>query len=126
MPMATDWCVLKDRKELGKITEVEIYWGNTLYSILLPREDVVVRTQHDELASLDAASTGIEDSVAYVTAAAQVANALTQDVLLAPIESSIIPLPHQIQVLSQAISGDHVRYLLANEVRLGRPLKPVL
>ena len=36
------------------------------------------------------------DGIAYVATAARVADALTQDVLLAPIESSVIPLPHQI------------------------------
>ncbi len=30
-------------------------------------------------------------------------------VLLAPMESNVIPLPHQIHALSRAISGDRVR-----------------
>jgi superfamily II DNA or RNA helicase len=52
-----------------------------------------------------------------------VADALTQDVLLAPIESSVIPLPHQIRALSRAISSDRVRYLLADEVGLGKTIE---
>jgi len=52
-----------------------------------------------------------------------VADALTQDVLLAPIESSVIPLPHQIWALSRAIAGDRVRYLLADEVGLGKTIE---
>jgi superfamily II DNA or RNA helicase len=43
--------------------------------------------------------------------------------LLAPIESSVIPLPHQIRALSRAVSGDHVRYLLADEVGLGKTIE---
>jgi superfamily II DNA or RNA helicase len=58
-----------------------------------------------------------------VAAAARVADALTQDVLLAPIESSVIPLPHQIRALSRAISHDRVRYLLADEVGLGKTIE---
>ncbi|HOV87752.1 MAG TPA: helicase-related protein, partial [Syntrophobacteraceae bacterium] len=50
-------------------------------------------------------------------------DALTQDVLLAPIESSVIPLPHQIRALSRAISNDRVRYLLADEVGLGKTIE---
>jgi superfamily II DNA or RNA helicase len=61
--------------------------------------------------------------VTYVTAAARVADALTQDVLLAPIESSVIPLPHQIRALSRAIASDRVRYLLADEVGLGKTIE---
>jgi superfamily II DNA or RNA helicase len=65
----------------------------------------------------------VASRIAYVAAAARVADALTQDVLLAPIESSVIPLPHQIKALSRAISGDRVRYLLADEVGLGKTIE---
>lgn len=37
---------------------------------------------------------------------------LAQDVLLAPIESSVIPLLYQIRALSRAISNNHVRQVL--------------
>jgi len=56
-------------------------------------------------------------------AAARVADALTQDVLLAPIESSVIPLPHQIRALTRAISSDRILYLLADEVGLGKTIE---
>ncbi|MEM1823558.1 MAG: helicase-related protein [Candidatus Hadarchaeales archaeon] len=61
--------------------------------------------------------------MSYIAAAARVADALTQDVLLAPIESSVIPLPHQIRALSRAIANDRVRYLLADEVGLGKTIE---
>jgi superfamily II DNA or RNA helicase len=61
--------------------------------------------------------------LSYVAAAARVADALTQDVLLAPVESSVIPLPHQIRALYRAISNDRVRYLLADEVGLGKTIE---
>ena len=40
-------------------------------------------------------------------------------VLLAPMESNVIPLPHQIHALSRAVSGDRVRYLLGRRGGLG-------
>ncbi len=43
--------------------------------------------------------------------------------MLAPIESSVIPLPHQIRALSRAIGNDRVRYLLADEVGLGKTIE---
>ena len=60
---------------------------------------------------------------AYVAAAGRVAEALTQDALLAPIESSVIPLPHQIRALARATGGNLVRYLLADEVGLGKTVE---
>lgn len=59
----------------------------------------------------------------YIAAAARVADALTQNVQLAPIETVVIPLPHQIRALSQAVSQDRVRYLLADEVGLGKTIE---
>jgi hypothetical protein len=47
--------------------------------------------------------------IAYVTAAAKVADALDENTLLAPIESAVIPLPHQILALLKAVSSDRVR-----------------
>ncbi|WP_201767474.1 DEAD/DEAH box helicase [Sphingobium lactosutens] len=43
--------------------------------------------------------------------------------MLAPMESNVIPLPHQLHALSRAISGDRVRYLLADEVGLGKTIE---
>jgi superfamily II DNA or RNA helicase len=72
---------------------------------------------------LESADIGSPDDIAYVATAARVIDALAQDVLLAPIESSVIPLPHQIRALSRAISSDRIRYLLADEVGLGKTVE---
>jgi SNF2-related domain len=48
---------------------------------------------------------------------------LTQDVLLAPLEAGVIPLPHQLHALTRAVTGDRVRYLLADEVGLGKTIE---
>ncbi|MGK5094694.1 helicase-related protein [Deltaproteobacteria bacterium TL4] len=68
--------------------------------------------------------------IGYVAAAAKVAEVLEGgsrtsegSVLLAPMEANVIPLPHQLQVLSRAISGDRIRYLLADEVGLGKTIE---
>lgn len=39
--------------------------------------------------------------------------------LLAPLSTDVIPLPHQLQTLERVTRGDQVRYLLADEVGLG-------
>lgn len=62
-------------------------------------------------------------AISYAAAAARIADALTQDVLLAPLEARFIPLPHQLRALSKALSGERVRYLLADEVGLGKTIE---
>ena len=109
--------------ELCQVIEVQTLWGEATCRVWLPGRDSVVRIPASKLMPLESAGTGSPDNIAYIAAAARVADALTQDVLLAPIESSVIPLPHQIRALSRAISNDRVRYLLADEVGLGKTIE---
>ena len=43
--------------------------------------------------------------------------------MVAPLEGTVIPLPHQLLALQRAISGDRIRYLLADEVGLGKTIE---
>jgi len=45
------------------------------------------------------------------------------NLLLAPIQSSVVPLPHQLYALNRAMSRDRIRYLLADEVGLGKTIE---
>ena len=83
----------------------------------------MVRIPASRLKPLESTDNSTPDSITYIATAARIADALTQDVLLAPIESSVIPLPHQIHALSRAIANDRVRYLLADEVGLGKTIE---
>ena len=117
------WYYSPDHGQLCQVIETQTLWGETTCRVWLPCRDSVVRIPASRLKPLEIAGTGSPDAIAYVAAAARVADALTQDVLLAPIESSVIPLPHQIRALSSAIANDRVRYLLADEVGLGKTIE---
>ncbi len=121
--MKVGWAYSEDHAQICKVVEAQTLWGETTYQVWLPGRDTVVRIPGSRLRSLESAGIGSAHDIAYVAAAARVADALTQDVLLAPIESSVIPLPHQIRVLSRAIANDRVRYLLADEVGLGKTIE---
>lgn len=117
------WYYSPDHGQLCQVIEAQTLWGETTCRVWLPGRDSVVRIPTSRLKPLESAGTGSPDDIAYIAAAARVADALTQDVLLAPIESSVIPLPHQIRALSRAIAHDRVRYLLADEVGLGKTIE---
>lgn len=100
------WHYSIEHGQLCQVIEAQTLWGETTCRVWLPGRDSVVRIPGSRLKSQESASIGSPDGIAYVAAAARVADALTQDlyacntqagVLLAPIESSVIPLPHQIQ-----------------------------
>lgn len=119
-----DWTWSVEHHEVCRIVDAQTLWGETLYRVWLPTKDAVVRVHAKQLQPLDSLHHALRTShLSYVAAAARVADALTQDVLLAPIESSVIPLPHQIRTLSRAITNDRVRYLLADEVGLGKTVE---
>jgi len=121
--MIGTWFFSPDHAQLCQVMGVETLWGQTICRVWFPGRDLVVRIPVTKLNSVEGVSPRSPDDLAYVAAAARVADALTQDVLLAPIESSVIPLPHQIRALARAVSSDRVRYLLADEVGLGKTIE---
>jgi SNF2 family DNA or RNA helicase len=117
------WLYSPDHGQLCQVLEAQTLWGETTCRVWLPGRDSVVRIPASRLKPIESAGASSPDNIAYIAAAARVADALTQDVLLAPIESSVIPLPHQVRALSRAIANDRVRYLLADEVGLGKTIE---
>jgi len=130
--MTDPWQYSTVHNSACKVIEEQTLWGQTVCRVWLPNQDAVVRVPCSALRPLSAdLQPEIETGrIAYVAAAAKVAEVLEGStsateghVLLAPMESNVIPLPHQIQALSRAISGDRVRYLLADEVGLGKTIE---
>jgi superfamily II DNA or RNA helicase len=123
--MSITWFWSEEHRQICKIIETQTLWGNTFHRIWLPNQDTVIRVCADKLKPLADAATNTPAGIAYIVTSARIADALTQDVLLAPIESAVIPLPHQIKALSTAVSSssNSVRYLLADEVGLGKTIE---
>ena len=61
--------------------------------------------------------------IRYVAIAARIKEEMAQKRLLAPYESSLIPLPHQILVLEKVMQGIQTRFLLADEVGMGKTIE---
>lgn len=87
-----------------------------------PEAQITLLVASEQLQPVEELRTSPQE-IAYITAAAKVADALEENTLLAPIESSVIPLPHQILALLKAVSSDRLRLLLADEVGLGKTIE---
>lgn len=83
--MNVEWAYSKDYKQTCQVIETQTLWGETTCRVWLPGRDAVVSVPAFRLASLEDFGTGTADRIAYIASAARVANALTQDVLLAPL-----------------------------------------
>ena len=98
-----DWYYSPEHGELCRVIETQTLWGETVCRVWLPSSDSIIRVEDSSLSPAQSSVLSTHHLI-YLAAAARVADALTRDVLLAPIESSVIPLPHQIRALSRALS----------------------
>jgi len=117
------WYHSIDHDEAGQLVSVEAMWGEQTCLVWLPRRDAVVRIAASRLRGVGGAPPATSDDLAFACAAARIADALERDSLVSPLEGTLIPLPHQIEALSRAMSGDRIRYLLADEVGLGKTIE---
>ncbi len=117
-----DWCWLTRQAASCCVIDRQEVWGESTYRVWLPAKDAVVRARAADLAPLDSVRPTVEE-ILHTTAAAKLLDALEDNLLLAPIQSSVVPLPHQLYALNRAISRDRIRYLLADEVGLGKTIE---
>lgn len=117
-----DWCWFTRQASPCRVIERQDVWGEVVYRVWLPAKDAVVRARSVDLASLESVRPSMEQ-ILHTTAAAKLLDALEDNLLLAPIQSSVVPLPHQLYALNRAVSRDRIRYLLADEVGLGKTIE---
>ena len=117
------WLWSIEHRQPCKVVEVSRLWDDATYHVWLPATESVVRVTSDRLKPVDAAEAGHPARIRYVLYAARIANLFSEDVLLAPASASVIPLPHQLKALRRAVSQDRVRFLLADEVGLGKTIE---
>ena len=117
-----DWCWFTRQASPCRVIERQDVWGEVAYRVWLPAKEAVVRAKAVDLAPLESVRPSVEQ-ILHTTAAAKLLDALEDNLLLAPIQSSVVPLPHQLYALNRAVSRDRIRYLLADEVGLGKTIE---
>lgn len=98
-------------------------WGADAYDVWVPAWGRSVRVSRARLRPLAAAEGASVHAVQAAAAAARIADALARDALVAPLEGTVEPLPHQIAALARAVGSERVRWLLADEVGLGKTIE---
>jgi superfamily II DNA or RNA helicase len=117
------WLFSKDHNQVCRVIETQTLWGVGISLVYIPGLDLITRIPGDRLEPLERHAAISKHGIIEKAAVAKISEALSQNTLLAPITSSVIPLPHQVRALTRALSQDRVRYLLADEVGLGKTIE---
>lgn len=97
-------------------------WGYISYKVFNPATGRVYKANEEQLSSSGSTMQYDENYLRYVTRLSKIKNE-TAGGFLSSLASGIIPLPHQLHVLNRAMETNNIRYILADEVGLGKTIE---
>lgn len=97
-------------------------WGYTSYKVFNPTTGRVYKVTEEQLNTSGSTIQYDENYLRYVTLLSKIKNESAGGFLSA-LASGIIPLPHQLHVLNRAMETNNIRYILADEVGLGKTIE---
>ena len=97
-------------------------WGYTSYKVFNPATGRVYKANEEQLSSTGSSMQYDENYLRYVTLLSKIKNE-TAGGFLSSLASGIIPLPHQLHVLNRTMETNNIRYILADEVGLGKTIE---
>lgn len=97
-------------------------WGYTSYKVFNPANGSVYKATGEQLKRGGGEAQLDENYLRYVTLLSKIRNETSAGILSA-ISSGVIPLPHQLHVLERALETRNIRYILADEVGLGKTIE---
>lgn len=97
-------------------------WGYVSYRVFNPATGRVYKANEEQLSSTGSTMQYDENYLRYVTLLSKIKNE-TAGGFLSSLASGIIPLPHQLHVLNRAMETNNIRYILADEVGLGKTIE---
>ena len=97
-------------------------WGFTSYRVFDPATGTVYKVSEEQLNKEGGTNTYDENYLRYVTLLSKIKNE-TASGLLSSLASGVTPLPHQLHVLNRAMERNTIRYILADEVGLGKTIE---
>lgn len=109
-------------KENVQILEKIEAWGYVSYKVFNPATGRVYKANEEQLSASGSTMQYDENYLRYVTLLSKIKNE-TAGGFLSSLASGIIPLPHQLHALNRAMETNNIRYILADEVGLGKTIE---
>lgn len=105
-----------------QILEKISVWGYESYKVFNSVTGKVYKAHENQLTTSGGIGKYNENYLRYVTLLAKIRNE-TDGGILSSLASGIIPLPHQLHVLNRVMETNNIRYILADEVGLGKTIE---
>lgn len=119
---AGDFVFDKESGVSAQVLERIEMWGYTTYKLLDLSSNRVYKATEEQLSISDDQVQYDEDYLRYVVLLSKIKNETAGGYLTA-LSSGLIPLPHQIYVLNRIMENNKIRYILADEVGLGKTIE---
>lgn len=108
-------------KSVQVLERLEV-WGYVSYRVFDPSTGRVYKVMEDSFSDSSGSNTYDENYLRYISLLSKIKNE-TAGGLLTSLASGVIPLPHQLHVLNRVMSTNNIRYILADEVGLGKTIE---
>lgn len=105
-----------------EIISTERVFGKEVLNIRMLDDNTFRKVYRSDL-DTDSIENDLLAQVRYKAIAARIREEVAQKRLLAPYESSLIPLPHQILALEKVMKAPETRFLMADEVGMGKTIE---
>lgn len=117
-----DYVFDKNNNDRVQIVDVSMVWDFVSYKVFNPVTGVVYKLSADAIEAESRQVNANEYYLRYVAMLSKIKSE-TSEGILSKLSSGVIPLPHQLHVLNRAVSDNNVRYILADEVGLGKTIE---
>ncbi|MGD9567044.1 MAG: DEAD/DEAH box helicase [Sedimentibacter sp.] len=110
------------KNEKVEILEKNELWGFTTYKVYNLFSKEIYKLSQEQIRQDMTELSFNENFIRYMTILGKIKHETSQGVL-SSLGSGVIPLPHQLYVLNRALSNNNIRYILADEVGLGKTIE---
>jgi len=116
--------IVFDKITNERITVIDVseVWKFVSYKVYNKVTNEVYKLTSEQITDTSNSYNKSENYLRYIMMLSKVKNEISTG-MLANLSSRIIPLPHQLHVLNRALSNNNVRYILADEVGLGKTIE---
>jgi len=108
-------------KEDAEILELSKIFGIEKARIKILKNGKIIEIKIDQLE--EQFSLYSDSKISFLAIAAKIKGEMANQSMLAPLESNIVPLPHQILALEKVMTGQFLRFLIADEVGMGKTIE---